>query len=389
MKQPVSTTILFLPAWYPNRYDEMGGMFAKNHAIALQKDRNVHVLHVSAQRELIKTFEFVVETDVVQTYIMYYRKPKSKNFATIFIEGFLYLMATFLAYRKYRKLHARPEIYHVHVLTRAAMLPLFLSFFSKVSYVITEHWSRYFSQNNTYHGVLRKFLTHLAVKRASGLSTVSNALKQAMIKHGLNHPNFPLISNVVAPTFFEPYTKPQNPIKKFIHVSCFEERSKNIKGMIAAFEILAEKNIPFELHLIGNGMDKPTIEALVQSKGIENIYFAGELLGEELIGYYRQADALILFSNYENQPCVILEAQAVGIPVIASHVGGIPELVNEKTGILVSPGNVMELSSQLAAFINDELYFDPALIREHAQAHYSEKVVSQQIQSFYQAIKNV
>ncbi len=383
------THILFLPAWYPNRFDKMPGMFARQHAIALKNKLTIHVLHVVGQKKLNRWFEFTIVPDEVKTYIMYYRKPKYKNIFNLFFEGFLYAVATILAYINYRKIEGEPNIFHVHVLTRAAILPLFLSFFYNINYVITEHWSRYFGLDNTYKLGLRKWLTKLAVKRSKGLSTVSLALKNAMIAQGLNHVNFPVISNVVDAIFFKPViSKEETSTTTFLHVSCFDEKSKNLKGMLKAFKILENQSLNYKLILVGIGPDKLAIQGYAAQLAVKNVFFVGELLGINLVKQYQNAHALILFSNYENQPCVILEAQACGLPVIASNVGGIPELVNPSNGVLVNAGNEQELAAILLDFINHKLVFNKQEIKAQAANKYSEKVVKQQFLDFYnQAFK--
>jgi glycosyltransferase involved in cell wall biosynthesis len=66
-----------------------------------------------------------------------------------------------------------------------------------------------------------------------------------------------------------------------------------------------------------------------------SIEFTGEIAYEEVAKAMQQADCLLLFSHIENSPCVIGEALCCGLPVIASRVGGIPELIDEQNGILV------------------------------------------------------
>jgi glycosyltransferase involved in cell wall biosynthesis len=61
----------------------------------------------------------------------------------------------------------------------------------------------------------------------------------------------------------------------------------------------------------------------------------GMLSLEQVSEKMNAANCFVLFSDYENQPCVILESLASGIPVIATKVGGIPELLNEKRGVLI------------------------------------------------------
>ncbi|MCB4234228.1 glycosyltransferase family 4 protein [Kaistella anthropi] len=60
------------------------------------------------------------------------------------------------------------------------------------------------------------------------------------------------------------------------------------------------------------------------------------IYSQEVSEKMRASDCFVLFSDYENFPCVLLESLSTGTPVIATKVGGIPEVVNEKNGILIS-----------------------------------------------------
>lgn len=385
MKLIKEDVVLFLPAWYPNRNDKMAGMFAQNHAIALREKLSVHVLYISPQKKLDKIFEFTSSAN--NEFIVYYRKPDHKNAVTIAYEGFLYGLAACLGYINYRIRFKKPKLFHVHVLTRAALVPFILSFFSNTYYYITEHWSRYLPQNDDYHGNFRKWLTKKIVKRSRGISTVSLAMKNALISHKLTKSNFPIISNVVDHSFFnlEP-TKLTFPFR-FIHVSCFDEKSKNITGMLKAFKMLEDNDIPYHLRLIGKGVDFLLINNTVAALELKNVTFTGELTGAELLNEYRLANVMVLFSNYENQPCVILEAQACGLPVIATNVGGIPELITPDLGVLIEANDHGQLSVELNKFIEGKYKFQRQTIKNNAKSKYLHNIVAQQFLNFYQAVK--
>lgn len=108
------------------------------------------------------------------------------------------------------------------------------------------------------------------------------------------------------------------------------------------------------------------------------------MYGEELLKHYQDADAFVLFSNYENLPCVLLEAICVGIPIISSQVGGTAEIVNANNGILVRPKDEKALVKAMQYMINNHHQYDSKLIRQEAVDKYAYKAVGQQILKFYQ-----
>ena len=97
-------------------------------------------------------------------------------------------------------------------------------------------------------------------------------------------------------------------------------------------------------------------------------------------------DALLMFSNYENFPCVIAESMMSGKPVISSNVNGIPEHVNKENGILVNPRNEEELSNAIVLFMNGEIKFDAKQIRKYAMEHFSYREVGEKFTNIYQSI---
>lgn len=385
-------TVLFLPAWYPTRNDNMGGIFVRAFGLALLEKINVHVLHIAGQKNLKKFFEYTKTLDNgLETHILYYRKPVKKNIFTVFLEGIMYGIGSFLGYYHYRKQHIRPDAFHVFVLTRAAILPYFLSLFNKTRYYITEVWSRYLPEDDSFKGFFRKALARKIVNRSSGIATVSLSLKEALIKHDLNHTNFQVINSVVPSPFFKTNfsVDKEIPVIRFLHVSCFDDYIKNISGMLNAFKLVEKSGIPFELQLVGSGADFESMVRYAQKLELHNTTFLGKLTGENLFKAFEQANALVLFSNYETQGCVILEAQACGMPVIGSRTGGIPELISKDDGLLVAPGDEEALAEAIRNMINNYRSYNRQQIRSNAIANYSFENIAAKFINFYDAgIKN-
>lgn len=104
------------------------------------------------------------------------------------------------------------------------------------------------------------------------------------------------------------------------------------------------------LILVGKGPEEPALRELAFELGAD-VVFAGHMAKPELKQLIGESRALVLASEwYENAPISILEAYALGRPVIGTRIGGIPELiVHNKTGVLVPPGNVGMLAEAMAS----------------------------------------
>lgn len=107
------------------------------------------------------------------------------------------------------------------------------------------------------------------------------------------------------------------------------------------------------LVLAGGGPEEPALRRLAGELGAE-VAFTGHLDKPELMRLIAEARALVLPSEwYENAPVSILEAYALGRPVIGARIGGIPELVADgQTGVLLAPGDAALLAEVLAGFSN-------------------------------------
>jgi glycosyltransferase involved in cell wall biosynthesis len=95
------------------------------------------------------------------------------------------------------------------------------------------------------------------------------------------------------------------------------------------------------LTLVGDGADRPSLEALASELGVTaRVRFLGARPRKEVLGLMAAADAVVLTSAWENFPHGLVEALAMGTPVVATRVGGVPEIVADgENGLLVPPGD--------------------------------------------------
>lgn len=108
-----------------------------------------------------------------------------------------------------------------------------------------------------------------------------------------------------------------------------------------------------ELQLAGDGPDRADVERLARQLGVEE---AVQLLGtrEDVPELLREASCLLLTSDYEGCPLSVLEAMAAGVPVVATRVGGVPELVDHgRTGLLVDRGDRAGVTAAVGELLGD------------------------------------
>jgi colanic acid/amylovoran biosynthesis glycosyltransferase len=156
-----------------------------------------------------------------------------------------------------------------------------------------------------------------------------------------------------------PYEKGENPFM-ILCVGTLHE----VKGqpyLVEACRFLGERGHNFECHFVGDGPDRKALDELVEEAGLSGkVRFHGRLTRDEIARLLVDADVLAVPSvptrdgRREGIPVVLMEAMGSGVPVIASNLSGIPELVNDQqTGLLVPPRDARALADALERYIQD------------------------------------
>lgn len=388
---------LQLVRWYPNRYDPMPGLFIQRHIEAVNQYCNTGVVYthmIQAKKSSAKKYDldYQIIKDV-PTACIYYRS--SNNWILPIrkiINIWRFFRANKLGVNKIESVIGKPDVIHVHILTRLGIIAYYYNIFQNTPFIITEHWSRYLELTGTFKGRFRKFVTRLIVGKASSVTAVTNNLATAMKSHGLLNANYFILPNVVDDVFTSSskFASVISDKKTFLHVSCFEDKSKNISGLIRMIKSLSDQRNDFVFRMVGDGMDFDAMKSLSHKLGMKDdvIQFTGLLEGEKLVEEMRKADILVIFSNYENMPVVINESLSMGVPVIATRVGGIPEVVNDSNGILVDAGNEKELLQAAIDFIDGNISFKMENIQKNAINEFLSESIGQTIFDIYdRAIK--
>lgn len=383
---PDKPHILFIPRWYPHGDDPMIGLFVKNLANCLAGHFRISVLHIrgdsSASKALavngrIQDGIFVAEAVVGASSGYYWRR------IVILIR---YVRAFLNTWSSIRRYNGRPALVHVHVLTRCGVMAAWLKMTYGIPYVVSEHWSRYYPENNQYKGFFRKLITRLVLRQASVLIVVSNALRKAMEMHGLHHARTFIIANTVDTDVFTPATGTKSHTSTvFIHISCFDEKAKNIRALVDAFAQVVTEGYHVELWLVGDGPDRRMIEqhagTLSVCKG--SIKFYPVLTPHQLVELIRQANFTIQTSRYETFGTVVMESFACGVPVVSTATGIFPEVVSPLTGVLISGFEPDDIVVAIKEAISRNGLFDRKLMRDIAIERCNPERVAAQLMAVY------
>ncbi len=375
--------ILFLCSWYPSKVQLFNGNFVFKHARSLVKKKiNLFVLVVCEDLVLRKRFTLEEGSkENVKELVVYYSYPFK----------FLKQLYKFIAYLKgikyIKQKQGKIDLIHVNVLIDAGFIALLVNYIKGTPYIITEHSSIFSPLNPKSYSKVLKPLIRKAIQRSKFILPVSNELGNNMKKIFSEVP-YKKIPNVVNENIFHisnPKVKGKN--LKFLHVSSFA-KLKNVEGILTVVKKLSLQRTDFSMTIAGDG-DLEKIKNIARGKGIptNNINFHGTMNEVETAEIFRSHDVFVLFSDYENLPCVLLEAQMCGMPLIATNVGGVAEILSsEEDGILIKAGDEKELLNSLNHMIDNFAKYNPFLIREKAIQQFSEKAVTDNIIEIYRDV---
>ncbi|WP_394171937.1 glycosyltransferase family 4 protein [Thalassotalea litorea] len=226
-----------------------------------------------------------------------------------------------------------------------------------------------------------------AANRAAGVFVVSDALRNRLILLGVAEDKLHLIYNGVDNTLFFPTkAQPLNPAKRLLYVGNLKA-NKGVMELIQSFIALLKHHPDAELVIAGQGAMEPAMKQLLEQANVQNkVTFLGSIAHSQVADEIRRARVVVLPSYAEGVPNILLEAMACGKPVVATEVGGIPEIVTDETSILVPAKTVKPLTSALDDALNKA--WSPRDIVEHASQFDWQKNIHHVQQTIAQTLKN-
>lgn len=378
--------ILTIASWYPNKNNPTLGNFVQKHTETVALYDDVSAIAIFSHEK--PTYELTQQvTNGVKEYICYYPK------VTFPIPGikqglqFLRLKKAFnLAYQQFLAENRKPDAVHLNIVYPLGYFAKKLKVKENISFIVTENSTVYHSTTNTLPNWALKACVRW-MNHASKITPVSTDLEKALKKLGVHVP-MEIVPNVVNAKIFSELS-PIFPEKtEFLHVSSAVDDHKNVSGIIRSIAALCQMTTNFHFRIISDGNLAPFIDLAYKKLKIptEILTFEGTKTTQEIAEAMNESSALVLFSNYENFPCVIPEMFMVGKPVISTPVNGIPEYVNAKNGILVEKGNEQALTEALLAFIEKKVAFDDDAIRRYSMEHFSYEAVGKQFDRIFDEI---
>lgn len=370
--------ILFIASWYPSKLNAKNGNFIEQHALAVKSiGCNVVVAHlIYSNRILVPEIKVVFQNEIPVYYVQIPRLLKNSESVRNFMFNRLISKLNVIGFT--------PDILHGHVVYPAGQMALFLKHQYKVPLIYTEHWSGYKSVNSDLFTEEVARMTAEVLGNSDTILPVSDDLGKTMIAKGFMG-NYSVVNNTVNTSVFYPEKRDPSVSFRFLHISNFEPRAKNTEGIVRAFIKGQFKDAT--LTIAGDDdIEKMRDYAKSLDADISKIEFIGALEYMEVADLMRSSDCFLLFSNFENLPCVIAEAHCCGLPVLATNVGGIPEMISESNGLLVEGGDEVRLLEGMREMMCAQNRFNANEIAAVATERYSYNAIGSAFRNHYSAL---
>lgn len=231
-------------------------------------------------------------------------------------------------------------------------------------------------------------ITRYAIEKSDVVTAVSDHLVRASEeKLGITPGKINTVYNFINPKYFNPGMRPADCAKRknkrvMVHISNLRAVKRPL-DVIRIFNAMLEKkktSLDFELRIIGEGPLQYEMMNLVKELGIDgNVCFMG--VRSDIGRVIACADLMLLPSQEESFGLAALEAMACGVPVIASKVGGLPEVIDDsRSGFLFELGNIDEAAEKAVRLVEDQElynYFRRQALQDATEKFNMDKIVKQ------------
>ncbi len=378
--------VLFLPKWYPGRHDPQLGDFLRKQAMGVSGVATVSVLYICGMKGPLAVDQDDQGMEGGLWELRCYYKASEHPIAPVrkLINAVRHWRRALEGWQHCLTERGRPDLVHVHILNRPALLALWLKWRYGIPYLISEQSSEYMDGTFSRKGPLSRWLSRWLIARANGVTAVSAHLGERLKELGLVQ-RYDVVPNVIPGT--DRTLPPKGEAGHFLVVADLVDRTKNVSGVLRAFAKFRSECPGSNLTIIGDGPDRAALEQLAGELGVSNaVTFLGRLANTLVIDHMAHTGAVIINSNIETFSVVTGEALAQGKPVIATRCGGPVAFVTPENGLLIPVGDDQALTAAMLEIVRDWTRYDPAQIRASVHDKFSPDAVGRAFLKVYQRI---
>jgi len=246
---------------------------------------------------------------------------------------------------------------------------------------------------------IRKTTRWLIHNHVAAVVAVSGAVRHALIASGIKEDKITLVPNSISLAKFDPSSINGKEVRRELGVLDNDllvgtvgklNKGKGVYELLRAVALIAPEHETLKLVFVGDGPEKAGLETEAERLGMRHrVIFAGVQKNVERL--YAAMDIFVLASTCsEAFGMVLIEAMAMGKPVIGTMVGGIPELISDgKNGTLVPPGNVKALAGAIQEYLsNSDLSSRVAAAgRQTVESEFSDRTLGDRFEEVFKALE--
>ncbi|QLL44315.1 glycosyltransferase [Sulfitobacter pontiacus] len=372
--------VLFLPSWYPENPEDIRGSFFREQALALLKAGcKVGVIApemLSLRRPLHALDANHSISEEIDSGMPTYRKAainwtprcwalNARRMGRIGVT----------LYKAYFAEHGRPDVIHVHASLLGGAAAIAIAKYANIPYAISEHSSLYARGLVPKAGIM---IARSVSTNAGARFAVSKPFAKLLERRlELASDSFAVMPNIVDQSFLDVPLPLRDTCKtRFLHISLLNSE-KRVDLIVRAFAQQFSQNPEVTLTIGGDGPTRSTLMSLATELGVaDRVYFLGGLSRSEVRSAMANSDAFVLSSKYETFGVVLIEALAMGLPIIATECGGPEDIVTPNAGILVPTDNVDAMASAMEQICDNRNRWSAKNLRADCAARFGPDAIS-------------
>jgi glycosyltransferase involved in cell wall biosynthesis len=379
---------LIIPSWYPAEPGDIGGSFFREQALALRKS-GCKVGVIYPQLRSLRDWRSILvgksgpefeDDEGVATFRWhgtnwFPRMPSASRRA--------WIRLGLVLFKKYVEHHGTPDVIHAHSILNGGVLASEIRKKHDVPYVITEH-STAFARNLISPSDIE------VARRASGSASMRFAVSpefSTLLNRKLSDVNggWDVMPNIVKQEFLE-FPLPSRKTAKeftFSNVALMDDKKRQ-KNIVLAFSMAFKERRDVRLIIGGDGPEMHALVKLAANCGTsDQVSFPGILSRDQVTEKVAAADAFVLASRYETFGVVVIEALALGKPVVATRCGGPESIVREEDGLLVPVDDVPSLAAAMQHIYQYRHTYDEKKIRASCGERFGESAIAERLIQVY------
>lgn len=378
--------VLIIPSWYPDAPGEANGSFFREQAIALAgRVAKVGLIYPNLRslRRIARGEPGGIQFENDEGVLTY--RLQAFNWSPRIPFGICqqWISRGMKLFEAYVAAQGMPDLIHAHAMLFAGTLGAAIKQRFRIPLVITEHSTGYAKANLSGYELQRAEQTsHAADEKLA----VSRELAELLNSQFGGSPRpWQSLPNIVNQDFLtyplEPKTRGER--FKFVNVALLNKIKRHAE-LLQAFAAAFRSDPRVSLVIAGDGPERDALRSLVKELQLDaQVTLLGHVERDRVPALLADADAFVLSSGYETFGVVVVEALAMGVPVVSTACGGPNSIVTDEDGILVDVDDIDQLSRAMRQIRDRISHFDPPGIRARCLARYGEAAVVGRLISIY------